>query len=1312
MFDLIAPSVAFVESDGGVASGLLIDGGYIATNFHVVWPASAVRVVFPDGTELEEVPVVGWDPLADLAVLGPVDVSAQPLRLVDGESTPVGSELFLIGYQDEVDRLYPQPTINRSVLSNRREWERASITYLQTDARVAGGQSGGALVNSRGEVIGLTTSSFGEAQNGLSASSADVAPILEKLTRGEFASELGDRRLPTGDGSYEFEIELRHLWDTREFVFEAEEGTTIEIEIEGNGDGKFSVYDSFGLVLDVDGGYTGVESAEVELTSSGIHFLHVEMASGGEASTFTVTSSARLKPLDDPDDGRTIAVGDSIAASLDHFGDWDWYSIGLQEGDTVRVSTDSLNVDTLLYVGASESEFQEFVSDDDSRVGLSGLDSEIVYRAPHTGEYFVAVTEAVENASGGYYLSVEAVPENTPLTANSTSYQDSMSAEAEKMAGNFYDCIASDENVRQSFLSHISEFMEQEGSTKDEARAIAQFLVASREFFVQAVGPAIEAGDTSWFSDFQSDHCQGAMATTQASTLTSQAMANWLLMGDAERTSSGSVMLTPGKSWQVGALFYLQPMTSTNLRVEFSFEITGEGARADGIVLVAAGNLPNDDRASRSAAGGRLGNDLFTQAIGVEFDTWRNVWDTSDNHVGLSLMGDVTGYDHPQALAATELDLDFRNSGVYEAEVVLDADQIEVYLSNSQEGIQRELVLSATIPSTVPMKDYLEEYYIGLVAATGITTDRHIIHEVRLEVDGVDVSQITPALREYADRYSGGPGAIYVGDINQLVGPAPTMEQGDFEGHVPLGSLERHLWIYESPFYGELLEKARLTDPTPMTYDGPAITIQHVCINRALLPCRLMETYFAPNLLERTNGKLKFIFSSFPELGVAGPDTLRLVTDGTLDSATIYAGYVGGDIPHIDIQNLWGVYSSREQEFEASQAIIKDIEGLVLTETGGVIMNHNWYAGNDQFFFCGDKLESLEDFRGRRIRSHSTPLSDWISGMGGEPQFFAFAEVYTALERGILDCGVTGADAGFGQRWYEVTDYMIGPLLSLPFHSNVVSGAVWESIPADLQQILLEEAAEAELEALRLAAIQNEMGLIRNTTERGAGENAMEFVLFSEEMNFRSLNTAVMGHVVPAWVKRVGDASDPIIADTFNRKLGPIVGLRIEAGGAVVRVPITQGPDAGDRPMAGDFPVIVLQGQDVLGGERVGMASIVGQKPVVLNFWAAECLPCQGELPVFQNFYDAYRDEILVLAVDLGQFTGQGTPEQGRQLLAELGVSIPAGYTEYTEVLPRYEVLSIPTTVFVKTDGTIHHKWNGALNEEVLMEKAEEMLDD
>ena len=53
---------------------------------------------------------------------------------------------------------------------------------------------------------------------------------------------------------------------------------------------------------------------------------------------------------------------------------------------------------------------------------------------------------------------------------------------------------------------------------------------------------------------------------------------------------------------------------------------------------------------------------------------------------------------------------------------------------------------------------------------------------------------------------------------------------------------------------------------------------------------------------------------------------------------------------------------------------------------------------------------------------------------------------------------------------------------------------------------------------MRISVIQNEMGLLKSTSDdpQGAGIDTMEFVPFSDEMNFRSLNTEVMEHVVPA----------------------------------------------------------------------------------------------------------------------------------------------------------------------------------------------------
>ena len=416
------------------------------------------------------------------------------------------------------------------------------------------------------------------------------------------------------------------------------------------------------------------------------------------------------------------------------------------------------------------------------------------------------------------------------------------------------------------------------------------------------------------------------------------------------------------------------------------------------------------------------------------------------------------------------------------------------------------------------------------------------------------------AVLEYAAQMAGGPGAIYVGDLNQLVGPTPgTAEDGlgDDDGIVPLDALEEHLWLYESDYYQSLIDRANVANPTEMSYDGDPIEIQHACINRSLLPCKLIELFWAPELEARTNGKLILTVSSFPELGVSGFDTLTLVDDGTLSMANIYTGYVAGELPAIEVQSLWGIYSDWETMYLSLTDMHPQLEEIVARETGGVIVNHNWYSGNDQFFFSKTPLRALEDFEGLKTRSHAAALSDWINGMGAEAQAMAFAEVYTALERGILDAGVTGSTPGHGQRWYEVTDYLNGPLKSLLSTNNVVNADVWNRLPADLQQIFIEEGARAELEQLRMTSIQNVTGVTKNVN---AG---MELVEFSPELARYSFEVAVLENVIPGWLRRLGypERGDEAVA-MFNEHVAPYVGVSIGADGAVSDVPITKGPNA------------------------------------------------------------------------------------------------------------------------------------------------------
>ena len=268
IFANLSPSIVFIETTTTTGIGLLIDGGYIVTNAHVVWPYQNARIVFPDGSEFLDVPLLNSDLMGDIAVLGPIETSTEPVTLQDGEDLIIGSELILIGYPAETEE-FPQPTITRGILSRFRQWDAIDMTYFQTDASIAGGQSGGVIVSEAGEVIGISGFSLSEAGFGLVASAADILPRLESLIAGEDVGELGARAVPLEGGRLEHRITLRNRWDTRVYVINESPGTPIEITVEGRNDVGVFVWDMAGnVLLNQDTGVTGVEFGTILLATS------------------------------------------------------------------------------------------------------------------------------------------------------------------------------------------------------------------------------------------------------------------------------------------------------------------------------------------------------------------------------------------------------------------------------------------------------------------------------------------------------------------------------------------------------------------------------------------------------------------------------------------------------------------------------------------------------------------------------------------------------------------------------------------------------------------------------------------------------------------------------------------------------------------------------------------------------------------------------------------------------------------------------------------------------------------------------------
>lgn len=141
----------------GTGSGVIISrDGYILTNNHVVEDADVVQVRLPD-KRIVEAKVVGTDPRSDLAVLKVDAPNLTPAVLGSSSSLEVGEWVIAVGNPLGYDN-----TVSAGIVSNKGRTlalggRTVLLDAIQTDAAINQGNSGGALANARGEVVGINS---------------------------------------------------------------------------------------------------------------------------------------------------------------------------------------------------------------------------------------------------------------------------------------------------------------------------------------------------------------------------------------------------------------------------------------------------------------------------------------------------------------------------------------------------------------------------------------------------------------------------------------------------------------------------------------------------------------------------------------------------------------------------------------------------------------------------------------------------------------------------------------------------------------------------------------------------------------------------------------------------------------------------------------------------------------------------------------------------------------------------------------------------------------------------------------------------
>lgn len=298
------------------------------------------------------------------------------------------------------------------------------------------------------------------------------------------------------------------------------------------------------------------------------------------------------------------------------------------------------------------------------------------------------------------------------------------------------------------------------------------------------------------------------------------------------------------------------------------------------------------------------------------------------------------------------------------------------------------------------------------------------------------------------------------------------------------------------------------------------------------------QPFWNETLPEASGGKITAKLQAFDLLGLKGNAVYDLVSQGVYDAGTTVMDYVAGVIPVVEGADIPAIADPglMHKMIDAYRpALNKAFDETYDARLMAVL------PFSTQVVFCNTPISGLEDLAGKRIRGSGRMTLDFIEAVGATGVSVAFNEVPVAMERGVIECGVTGSLSGYLAGWSEVATHFY-PLTVGGWDSAgiILRNDVWNSFNKATQDLLTAQFAKLEDTVWGDIDRVLDAGIACNTGgDCPYGEPQDLTLVKVTDADLKKARKLTEAKVLPQWAERCGEECIAF----WNKTAGEVLGI-------------------------------------------------------------------------------------------------------------------------------------------------------------------------